>query len=172
MTWPEHVTVAVNVSPKQLLDRERLPRAIAATLSSTGLPAQRLEIEITESALMREAEALALLTDIRRMGVSVSMDDFGTGYSSLSQLRRFPFNTLKIDRSFVRDLGGSDEADAVVRAIAALGKSLGMTTIAEGVETADQEARCRADGCTSIQGYLVSRPVPAGDVAALIQKLA
>ena len=99
------------------------------------------------------------------------MDDFGTGYSSLSQLRRFPFDKLKIDRSFVRDLGTSEEAAGVVRAISALGRSLGMTTVAEGVETPDQEAICRADGCTSMQGYLVSRPVTAGQVAALVQRL-
>jgi EAL domain-containing protein (putative c-di-GMP-specific phosphodiesterase class I) len=102
--------------------------------------------------------------------VRVSMDDFGTGYSSLSQLRSFPFDKLKIDRSFVRDLSGSDEAVAVVRAIAALGASLGMTTTAEGVETPEQEAMIRADGCTDMQGYLISRPVPAGDVAALIER--
>jgi EAL domain-containing protein (putative c-di-GMP-specific phosphodiesterase class I) len=98
------------------------------------------------------------------------MDDFGTGYSSLSQLRSFPFDKLKIDRSFVRDLSGSDEAVAVVRAIAALGASLGMTTTAEGVETPEQEAMIRADGCTDMQGYLISRPVPAGDIAALIER--
>ena len=171
MTWPGELTVAVNVSAKQLLDRDRLPRAIAAALATTGLSARRLEIEITESALAREADALAVLLTIRDMGVRVSMDDFGTGYSSLSQLRSFPFDKLKIDKSFVRDLGHSAQADAVVRAIAALGKSLGMTTIAEGVETAAQEAMCRADGCNEIQGYLVSRPVPAGDVAALIANL-
>lgn len=169
--WPDHVSVAVNVSPKQLLDRERLPRAIAASLAASGLPAERLEVELTESALVREAEAIEVLNAVHALGVRVSMDDFGTGYSSLSQLRRFPFDKIKIDRSFVRDLGGSDEAGAVVRAIAALGKSLGMATIAEGVETADQAEMCRADGCTAMQGYLVSRPVPAGDVAGLIRVL-
>ena len=171
MTWPDHISVAVNVSPKQLLDRERLPRQIAAALASTGLAPQRLEIEITESALVREAEALHILTAVRAMGVSVSLDDFGTGYSSLSQLRRFPFDKLKIDRSFVRDIGDSTEAAAVVRAIAALGKSLGMTTIAEGVETPQQEAVCRADGCSVMQGYLVSRPVPGDQVACLIHQI-
>lgn len=170
-TWPGHLSVAVNVSPKQLLDRERLPRVIASTLASLRFPAHRLEIEITENALVREAEALEVLTAIRAMGVRVSMDDFGTGYSSLSQLRRFPFDKLKIDRSFVQDLGHNEEAGAVVRAIAALGRSLGMATIAEGVETAEQEARCRADGCTEIQGYLVSKPVPEKEVAGLIATL-
>ncbi|MDT7949994.1 MAG: EAL domain-containing protein [Acetobacteraceae bacterium] len=171
MTWPGHLTVAVNVSPKQLVDPERLPRTIAATLAKTGLPANRLEIEITETALVNEAQALAVLSKIRSTGVRISMDDFGTGYSSLSQLRRFPFDKIKIDRSFVRDLGGSAEASAVVRAIAALGQSLGMGTVAEGVETSDQEAICRDDGCSTMQGYLVSRPVPAGAVADLIDDL-
>ena len=121
--------------------------------------------------MVNEAEALEVLTTIRAMGVKLSMDDFGTGYSSLSQLRRFPFNKLKIDRSFIRDLGESAEAGAVVSAIAALGRSLGMRTTAEGVETSKQEATCRADGCTEMQGYLVSKPVPAGEVATLMQKL-
>ncbi len=171
MTWPGHITVAVNVSPKQLVDRDRLPATIATVLAKTGLPPHRLEIEITETALINEAEAFAVLTAIRKTGVRVSMDDFGTGYSSLSQLRRFPFDKLKIDRSFVRDLGGSSEAAAVVRAIAALGRSLGMATVAEGVENADQEEICRNDGCSTMQGYLVSKPVPAGDVRALIETL-
>jgi diguanylate cyclase (GGDEF)-like protein len=171
MSWPGQLTVAVNVSAKQLADQDRLPRVVQATLAATGLAARRLEVEITESALIRyEKEALHVLHALRAMGVRVSMDDFGTGYSSLSQLRSFPFDKLKIDRSFVRDLSGSDEAVAVVRAIAALGASLGMTTTAEGVETPEQEAMIRADGCTDMQGYLISRPVPAGDVAALIER--
>lgn len=172
MSWPDHLCVAVNVSAKQLSDRDRLPRVVEKALAATGLLAQRLEIEITESALVRhEKEALHVLHALRATGVRVSMDDFGTGYSSLSQLRSFPFDKLKIDRSFVRDLAGSDEAVAVVRAIAALGASLGMTTTAEGVETTEQEAVVRADGCTHMQGYLVSRPVGAGDVAELIQRI-
>jgi EAL domain-containing protein (putative c-di-GMP-specific phosphodiesterase class I) len=165
--------VAVNVSAKQLENQTRLPRAVEAALAASGLPARRLEVEITESALMRnEKVALHVLHALRATGVRVSMDDFGTGHSSLSQLRSFPFDKLKIDRSFVRDLANSDEAIAVIRAIAALGASLGMTTTAEGVETAAQEAMVRDDGCTDMQGYLVSRPVPAGDVAMLIRSFA
>ncbi len=172
MTWPGELSIAVNVSPKQLSDRDRLPRAVQAALAFSGLPAARLEIEITESALVRhESQALHVLHALRATGVRVSMDDFGTGYSSLSQLRSFPFDKLKIDRSFMRDLAENSESAAVVRAIAALGASLGMTTTAEGVETAEQAAIIRADGCTHMQGYLVSRPVPAGDVAGLIQRL-
>ncbi|MGI4951602.1 MAG: EAL domain-containing protein [Janthinobacterium lividum] len=172
MSWPGELCVAVNVSAKQLEDQTRLPRVVEAALAATGLPARRLEVEITESALMRyEKQALHVLHALRATGVRVSMDDFGTGYSSLSQLRSFPFDKLKIDRSFVRDLSDSEEAVAVIRAIAALGASLGMTTTAEGVETDAQEAMVRNDGCTDMQGYLVSRPVPASDVAGLIQTL-
>ncbi|MGI4795325.1 MAG: putative bifunctional diguanylate cyclase/phosphodiesterase, partial [Janthinobacterium lividum] len=172
MSWPGQLTVAVNVSAKQLEDPDRLPRVVEAALAVSGLSAQRLEVEITESALVRhEKQALQVLHALRAKGVRVSMDDFGTGYSSLSQLRSFPFDKLKIDRSFVRDLSDSEEAVAVIRAIAALGASLGMTTIAEGVETEAQEAMVRNDGCTDMQGYLVSRPVPAGDVAELIERL-
>ena len=172
MSWPGQLTVAVNVSAKQLEDPNRLPRVVEAALAASGLPAMRLEVEITESALVRyEQQALQVLHTLRAKGVRVSMDDFGTGYSSLSQLRSFPFDKLKIDRSFVRDLASSDEAVAVIRAIAALGASLGMTTTAEGVETDAQETMVRNDGCTDMQGYLVSRPVPAEDVSELIRSL-
>ena len=172
MSWPGQLSVAVNVSAKQLEDPNRLPRVVEAALAASGLPAKRLEIEITESALVRhEQQALHVLHALRAKGARVSMDDFGTGYSSLSQLRSFPFDKLKIDRSFVRDLSNSDEAVAVIRAIAALGASLGMTTTAEGVETDAQEAMVRNDGCTDMQGYLVSRPVPAEDVSDLIASL-
>ncbi len=170
-TWPGNLTVAVNVSPKQLLDRTRLPRTVQAVLAKTGLHPERLELEITESALVSEADAFAVLREVQALGVRVSMDDFGTGYSSLSQLRRFPFNKLKIDRSFVRDLGCNEEAAAVVRAIAALGNSLGMTTIAEGVETVEQEQQVKLDGCTAVQGYLLSKPVPAAEIGRLIDHL-
>ncbi|MGI4808050.1 MAG: putative bifunctional diguanylate cyclase/phosphodiesterase, partial [Janthinobacterium lividum] len=173
MSWPGQLSVAVNVSAKQLEDPNRLPRVVEAALAVSGLPAKRLEVEITESALVRyEQQALQVLHTLRAKGVRVSMDDFGTGYSSLSQLRSFPFDKLKIDRSFVRDLSNSDEAVAVIRAIAALGASLGMTTTAEGVETDAQETMVRNDGCTDMQGYLVSRPVPAENVAELIRSLA
>ena len=120
---------------------------------------------------MNGGQAAEVLHALRSTGVRVSMDDFGTGYSSLSQLRSFPFDKLKLDRSFVRDLSGSAEAAAVVRAIASLGNSLGMTTTAEGVETPEQAGVVRANGYTDMQGYLVSRPVPAGAVAALIARL-
>ena len=135
----------------------------------SDLPGRRLEIEITEGALLNnEAGVLAVLQRLRAIGVRVAMDDFGTGYSSLSQLRSFPFDKIKIDRSFVSD--GDDVANqgAFIRAINALGTSLGMSTIAEGVETEEQLARLRAEGCTSVQGFLFSRPVGADQIDRLL----
>ena len=167
--WTEDVCVAVNVSPMQFEDPGRLVDMVARALVKSGLPGRRLEVEITESVLLRnESAVLAALHRIRELGVRVAMDDFGTGYSSLSQLHSFPFDKIKIDRSFVRDGGDAQGQDAIIRAIAALGVSLGMTTIAEGVETADQLARIRAEGCTSVQGYLFSKPVPVGEVAGFM----
>ena len=166
--WQGDVCVAVNVSPMQFEDPGRLVDMVARALAKSGLPGARLEIEITESVLLRnEAAVFAALHRIRGLGVKIAMDDFGTGYSSLSQLHSFPFDKIKIDRSFVRD-GDAHGQDAIIRAIVALGVSLGMTTIAEGVETSDQLARIRAEGCTSVQGYLFSKPVPVGEVADLI----
>ncbi len=171
ITWPSHLTVSVNMSTRQLMDRHRLPRMIKSVLLRTGLAPHRLEIEVTESALTQQVEALAVLQAIHALGVRVNLDNFGTGYSSLSHLRRYPLHKLKIDRSIIQALGQSDEATNLVRAIAALGKTLGIVTIAEGVETVDQESRVRQDGCTEIQGYVVSRPVPASKVADVISVL-
>ncbi len=165
--WPAPISIAVNVSPAQFKS-ERLVEIIVSALASSGLPAHRLEIEITEGVLLQESErTLQVLHRLRALGVRVSMDDFGTGYSSLSYLRSFPFDKIKIDRSFVNDLSAKPGGDAIIRAIAGLGKSLGMTTVAEGVETADQMLRIRAEGCTDVQGYLISRPVPADDLLKL-----
>ena len=164
VTWPAPLSVAVNVSPAQFKS-ERLVEMVMSALSSSGLPATRLEVEITEGVLLHESErTLQTLHRLRELGVRVSMDDFGTGYSSLSYLRSFPFDKIKIDRSFVSDLSGKRDGEAIIRAIAGLGKSLGMTTVAEGVETADQMERIRAEGCTDVQGYLISKPVPAAEV--------
>ncbi len=160
--WPEPVGVAVNVSPIQLREPARLVAAVRAALQQAGLAPARLEVEITESALIRhQVQTRDVLAALRELGVRVSMDDFGTGYSSLSQLRSFPFDKIKIDRSFVRDVTESSEAAGVVRAIAALGRSLGMNITAEGVETSSQASFVEAGGCTDMQGYLVSRPIPA-----------
>jgi len=157
--WPSPFNVAVNVSAVQFGSPTLVPTIVSA-LAESGLDPRRLEVEITESVLLKEREAtLVILRELRAMGVRVAMDDFGTGYSSLSYLHSFPFDKIKIDQSFVRgypeDPGGAE----IVRAIAALGRALGMTTIAEGVETEAQLARVRTDGCTDVQGYLISRPL-------------
>jgi predicted signal transduction protein with EAL and GGDEF domain len=170
--WPAPLSVAVNVSPAQFKS-ERLVETILSALSTSGLPAKRLEVEITEGVLLQESEkTLQTLHRLRALGVRVSMDDFGTGYSSLSYLRSFPFDKIKIDRSFVKDLAAKPDGDAIIRAIAGLGKSLGMTTVAEGVETHDQMQRIRAEGCTDVQGYLISKPIPADDLLTLLGKQA
>ena len=167
-TWPGLASVAVNVSPAQFKS-ERLVETIVSALASSGLPAGRLEVEITEGVLLQDNDrTLSTLHRLRALGVRVSMDDFGTGYSSLSYLRSFPFDKIKIDRSFVKDLSSKPDGDAIIRAIAGLGKSLGMTTVAEGVETEEQMRRIRAEGCTDVQGYLVSRPVPIEQLLPLL----
>ncbi len=167
--WPSAISLAVNVSPSQFENGRRLLDAVSAALTSSGLSARRLEIEITETVLLRnETSVLDTLHSLRALGIKVAMDDFGTGYSSLSQLRSFPFDKIKIDRSFVGDGDALESQNAIIRAITALGTSLGMATIAEGVETQEQLARIRAEGCRSVQGYLFSRPVPTGDIAPLI----
>jgi EAL domain-containing protein (putative c-di-GMP-specific phosphodiesterase class I) len=166
--WPADVKVAVNLSPVQFKSRDLVP-AVFSALAASHLPASRLELEITESVLLDDSEAvLSTLHQLRTLGVAISMDDFGTGYSSLSYLRSFPFDKIKIDRSFVRDLSTSGDAAAIIRAIAGLGSSLGMRTTAEGVETQEQLDRLRAEGCTEVQGYLISRPRPASDLVDLI----
>ena len=173
MRWPGGMSVAVNVSPYQFQDGARLVAGVAEALASSGLPSHRLELEITESALLgREQAVLAALHQLRSTGVCVAMDDFGTGYSSLAQLQSFPFDRLKIDRSFVRDGNDEPSQNAVLRAITALATALGMSTVAEGVESAAQLARVQAAGCHSVQGYLFSRPVPANQIGELVAALA
>ncbi len=174
--WPNDVKVAVNVSPVQFRS-PFLVLVVQEALAQSGLAAARLELEITESVLMANTGAtLETLHQLRAIGVRISMDDFGTGFSSLSYLRSFPFDKIKIDQSFIRDLtaakGSGGNAEAIVRAIAGLGSNLGMRTTAEGVETQEQLDRVRREGCTEVQGYLLSRPAPAGDVSELIRKLA
>ena len=160
--WPDRYSVAVNVSAQQF-ESETLVESVRRALSASGLASSRLELEVTETALLRDdLSTMEQLTAIKAMGVQVSLDDFGTGYSSLTQLRAFSFDRVKIDRSFVDD-------EAVVRAISALCNSLGMLTTVEGIETTQQMNRLRKDGCTDIQGYLLSRPVPANQVIGLIE---
>jgi diguanylate cyclase (GGDEF)-like protein len=169
--WPDDVRVAVNLSPVQFADRE-LVEAVAGELQAFGLDPHRLELEITETALRENTEdVLATLRSLRQLGVRISMDDFGTGYSSLGYLRRFPFDRIKIDRSFISDLPWSGDAAAIVRAVTGLGEALGIDTTAEGVETEEQLRRLQEEGCGEVQGYLFSMPVPAGELPQLIRKL-
>lgn len=169
--WPGSMSVAVNVSPRQFEDSDRFLNAVDTALAASGLPAERLELEITESSvLIGEARLLDILHRLRAMGIRIAMDDFGTGYSSLSQLRTFPFTKIKIDRAFIATLGHDADSNAVIRAITMLGAGLGMTTIAEGVETMEQAAMVEADGCTDIQGNLLSHPIPASGIDALLAR--
>ena len=166
--WPGNVNVAVNLSPSQFKSRNLVPTVISA-LAASGLSPSRLELEITESVLLQESDAtLGMLHQLRGLGVRISMDDFGTGYSSLSYLRKFPFDKIKIDRSFVGDMLDRDDSLAIVRAVIALSVSLGIGTTAEGVETREQLERLRKEGCTEAQGYLFSKPRPAAEVERLL----
>ncbi|WP_245501220.1 putative bifunctional diguanylate cyclase/phosphodiesterase [Lichenibacterium minor] len=159
--WEAGQRVSVNVSPLQFRDRS-LPGTILEALTRSGLAPWRLEVEVTETVLIDDADAaLDILRQIRAMGVRVALDDFGTGYSSLSYLRRFPFNKIKIDRSFVQDLTSRDDNRVIVRAIRDIAKGLGMTITAEGVETTEQAEQLRLTGCEELQGYLFSRPLAA-----------
>jgi diguanylate cyclase (GGDEF)-like protein len=185
--WPDHVRVAVNLSPIQTKNKN-VVTLVRETLEQTGLPARRLELEITETVLLQDTDAvMAMLHSLHDMGVKVAMDDFGTGYSSLSYLRRFPFDKIKIDRSFISDLRGiqsgledaapdalsaaAKSAATIVRAIVGLGANLGISTTAEGVETAQQFVQIRQKGCTEAQGYFISPPRPAREVSDLLRRL-
>lgn len=171
-TWPDHVRVAVNLSPVQFKSR-RLLDVVKSALSDTGLSPRRLELEITESVMLTDSEqTLETLHALRAMGVRISMDDFGTGYSSLSYLRAFPFDKIKIDRSFIEDVGSKDANFEIIKAVIALGRSLGMATTAEGVETEAQLDAVRAHGCDEIQGFLFSRPLNERDASELIHRTA
>ena len=159
------IRVAVNLSVRQFYQKD-LVEIVARILEQTGVDSRYIEFEITESCLMQNTQAMvALLTELNRLGVRFSIDDFGTGYSSLAYLKRFPIDTLKIDRSFVCDIGTDPDDAAIVKAIIALAHSLEMRVVAEGVETPEQLHFLRTHGCDEIQGYLISRPLPADEVA-------
>lgn len=169
-SWPD-VAIAVNLSPVQFRSRG-LVAMVTSALAEAGLPPQRLELEVTETVLLDDSEAtIAILHQLRSLGVRVSLDDFGVGYSSLSYLRKFPFDRIKIDRSFVGTLGESPESIAIVRTIASLGSVLGVETTAEGVETIEQLDFVRECGCTAVQGYYFGRPCPATEVNHTIERL-
>jgi len=170
-TWPEEVTVAVNLSPAQFQGGQ-LVSSVKDALASSGLAPSRLELEITESIFLQGSESnLAVLSQLGDLGVKISMDDFGTGYSSLSYLRSFAFDKIKIDKSFIRDLTTSKASVAIVRAVCGLARSFGASTTAEGVETDSQLAQIRAEGCTEVQGYIFSEPLPADQIPALLARL-
>jgi EAL domain-containing protein (putative c-di-GMP-specific phosphodiesterase class I) len=165
--WPEDVTVAVNLSPVQFKNRN-LVHHVTGALSESGLAPHRLEIEVTESLLLSDSDlTIKILHQLRKLGVRISMDDFGTGYSALSHLRSFPFDKIKIDRSFVQALSSEGDGTAIVKAMIGLGRSLGVATAAEGVETESQLELIRRQGCTEAQGFLFSPPLPAQAVSRL-----
>ena len=167
LAWPVHTTVAVNVSAVQFA-RGTLVADVTHALAASGLPARRLELEITESTMIKDSvRVLGALHTLRDRGVRIAMDDFGTGFSSLSHLRSFPFDHLKIDRSFVRDVVERSDLRAIIRGIATLAQGMGMQATAEGVETPEQLAIVRELGCHAIQGFLLGRPMPADAIGCL-----
>jgi len=168
-TWPGRVRVAVNMSPAQFRN-DKLFELVHSALSEAGLDANRLELEITESLMLADSDhVLETLHRLRRLGVRIALDDFGTGYSSLSYLRSFPFDKIKIDRSFMRDLARKGDSLAIIKAVIGLGHSLGMSMTAEGVETEEQLNAVREQGCNEVQGFLFSPPMPAPAVQVLLE---
>jgi predicted signal transduction protein with EAL and GGDEF domain len=168
-TWPDQVRLAVNVSPVQFRS-QTLVLKVAAALAASGLAANRLELEITEAVLIRDDEAaLEVLHQLRAIGVRIALDDFGTGYSSLSYLQRFPFDKIKIDRSFITDIGEVDGSSSIVQAVVNIAAARNMTTTAEGVETQQQLDLLRGLGCTQMQGYLFSAARPSGEIQAFFR---
>jgi EAL domain-containing protein (putative c-di-GMP-specific phosphodiesterase class I) len=175
MEWQRHglapITMAVNLSPRQFLD-DHLLRDLDEVLHESGLPPHLLQLEITESMVMQNVErGIKVLDSIRSRGVRLAIDDFGTGYSSMSLMKQFPIDTIKIDRSFVRDLAENEEDRAIATAIISMGKALGLTVVAEGVETSEQDAFLRRRECDELQGYLYSKPVPADEVPPMLTRV-
>jgi EAL domain-containing protein (putative c-di-GMP-specific phosphodiesterase class I) len=167
--WPDDVRIAVNLSPAQFRTSNLLS-IVMDTLKQSGLSPRRLELEITETLLLeKSSQVLASLHALRALGVRISMDDFGTGYSSLSYLRSFPFDKIKVDQSFVRGLDSNRDAQAIIRSIASLGKGLGVTITAEGVETEAELSCLRAEGCHEGQGFLFSRARPNVEIVELLK---
>jgi diguanylate cyclase (GGDEF)-like protein len=165
--WPGDLSVAVNISAAQFRGCG-LMQVIVGALATSGLHPSRLEIEITETVLLQNRETtLAVLRQLRELGIRIAMDDFGTGYSSLTYLQCFPFDKIKIDRSFVKDITENAGSLNIVRAVAALARGMGMTATAEGVETREQLERITSEGCNEMQGFLFSRPLPAHEIERL-----
>jgi len=171
VAWPHGVKVAVNLSPVQFRDRA-LPLHVVAALAKSGLSAERLELEITERVLLEENDGtLAAMQQLKHLGIALSLDDFGTGYSSLNYLRQFPFHKIKIDQSFIRDLGEQGDARPIIAAVASLGAGLDKLVVAEGIETEEQMKLARAQGCHEGQGHFFGRPMSAQDIRARLEKL-
>lgn len=171
LSWPGSPNVSVNLSPVQFKDPNFAMRVIGA-LGRSGLTPSRLELEITETVLLQDSTStLAAMRHIQELGARISLDDFGTGYSSLSYLRKFPFSKIKIDGSFVRDIGQGNASLAIIRAIAGMGHSLGMSIVVEGLETAEQVDLVRAEGCGEGQGYFLSKPMPASEIRKFLQEM-
>ncbi|HLW89761.1 MAG TPA: EAL domain-containing protein [Roseiarcus sp.] len=167
-SWPRHLSIAVNLSPVQFRQGD-LPALIQKILVETGLPGRRLELEITEGVLIRDpASAFGILRRIKALGVRIAMDDFGTGYSSLSYLQSFPFDKIKIDRSFIANINRNPQATAIIRGVISLARGLQLPVIAEGVETSEQLAFLKQEGCDEAQGYLIGRPQPIEVYASLV----
>lgn len=169
MTWPEEIGLSVNLSPGQLAENEDVVAVVANALRSTGLPASRLELEITERVLLDHAHsALSTLTALRALGVRLSLDDFGTGFSSLAYLRKYPLDGIKIDRSFISHMTERGNDQAIVQAMIDLGRSLGITVTAEGVETLEQLECLQRHPCDEVQGFHFSKAVPADQIGRLM----
>jgi EAL domain-containing protein (putative c-di-GMP-specific phosphodiesterase class I) len=159
-TWPTPRRIAVNLSPIQFKHGD-LVELVHTVLLETGLPAERLELEITEGVLIGDfSRALSILRRLKTLGVRIAMDDFGTGYSSLSYLQSFPFDKIKIDKSFIADVDRNPQSAAIVRSVIGLANGLGVPVVAEGVETAEQHAFLMLEGCHEVQGYFIGRPFP------------
>jgi EAL domain-containing protein (putative c-di-GMP-specific phosphodiesterase class I) len=167
-SWPQPLTIAVNVSPMQFRHGD-LPRVVHSILLETGLAPGRLELEITEGVMINDfSRAISILNRLKSLGVKIAMDDFGTGYSSLSYLQAFRYDKIKIDRVFISDLETNHHSKAIVRAAISLSKSLDLLILAEGVETEAQHAFLVQEGCDEVQGYLTGRPFPIDDYAELV----
>jgi EAL domain-containing protein (putative c-di-GMP-specific phosphodiesterase class I) len=160
--------IGINLSPVQFQHGD-LPRLVHQVLLDTKLPPERLELEITEGVLIGDfTRALAILRRLKALGVRIAMDDFGTGYSSLSYLQSFPFDKIKIDQAFIANLGHSEQAATIIRAVIALGRGLDLPVVAEGVETREQLDFLAAENCNEIQGYFIGRPRPIADYADVV----
>lgn len=168
--WPKHLAVSVNLSSAEFL-RKGLTDRVARILDSAGLPPERLELEITESVLLeRTANNLDALHTLEVLGVGISLDDFGTQYSSLAYLKNFPFDTIKIDQYFIKDVATDEKSQTIVRSIIALAHGLKMRVTAEGVETATQASWLQKNGCDRLQGHLLSAPMPADSIADFLRQ--